>query len=61
MGRLFKTTRYGSATLDKKSDHHKIIAITPPKLIPIRNPTTVSNVVTHICFSKSFEVKFIKV
>ena len=26
-GKLFNITKYGSATFDKKSDHHKIIAI----------------------------------
>ena len=61
LGKLFNTTKYGSATFDKKLDHHKIIAIAIPKVVPTKNPTTVSYTVTPICFNKSFEVKFIKV
>ena len=42
LGKLFNTTKYGSATFDKKLDHHKIIAIAIPKVVPTKNPTTVS-------------------
>ena len=36
---------------------HDVIIIIP-KNVPNKNPTIVSYVVTHICFNKSFEVKF---
>lgn len=60
-GRLFKTTKNGSETFDKKSDHHKMIAIIMPKKVPSKNPIKVSYTVTPICFIKSFDDKFIKV
>ena len=53
LGKLFNTTKYGSATFDKKLDHHKIIAIAIPKVVPTKNPTTVSYTVTPICFNKT--------
>ena len=61
LGRLFKTTRKGSATLEIKSDHHKIMAIIIPRSVPIKNPTIVSYVVTQICFNKLLDVKLRKV
>ena len=61
MGKLFKTTKYGSATFDKKSDHHNIIATIIPNIVPNKKPTTVSYTVTPICSNKLFEVKFINV
>lgn len=60
-GKLFNTTKYGSATFAKKFDHHKIIAIIIPRIVPTKNPTTVSYTVTPMCFNKSFEPKFINV
>ena len=42
LGRLFKTTKNGSATSDKNLEHHKIIAIIIPSIVPDKKPTTVS-------------------
>ena len=41
-GRLFKTTKNGSATSDKNLEHHKIIAIIIPSIVPDKKPTIVS-------------------
>jgi len=41
-GKLFKTTKYGSVTLDKKSNHHSKIAIKIPSNVPKKKPITVS-------------------
>ena len=41
-GKLFNTTKYGSATLAKNFDHQRIIAIPTPKIVPNPNPTIVS-------------------
>ena len=60
-GKLFKTTRYGSDTFAKNPDHHSIIAIIIPIPVPNKNPTTVSYVVTCMCFIKSFAPKFVSV
>ena len=37
LGKLFKITKYGSATLDKKSDHHNKQAISVPIKVPNTN------------------------
>jgi len=42
LGRLFSTTKKGSATLDKNLDHQSIIAIIIPSIVPDRKPTIVS-------------------
>ena len=61
LGKLFNTTKYGSKTFAKNFDHHNAIAIIVPSIVPNKNPTTVSYTVTPICFSKSFEPRFINV
>ena len=58
LGKLFNTTKYGSATFDKNFDHHKITATIIPIVVPNKNPTTVSYTVTPMCFNKLFELKF---
>lgn len=60
-GRLFSTTKYGSATFDINSDHQSIIAIIIPKKVPSKNPTNVSYVVTHTCFNRLSENRLINV
>ena len=60
-GKLFNTTKNGSETLLKKSDHHKSIAITVPINTPSKNPISVSSQVTHRCINSLFSDKFIKV
>jgi len=54
LGKLFKTTKNGSATLDKKLDHHKIIATITPRIAPDTNPIIVSKQVTPKCSNKLF-------
>ena len=61
LGKLFNTTKYGSKTFDKNSDHHKIIATIIPIKVPSKKPTTVSYTVTPICFPKSFAPRCINV
>ena len=41
-GKLFNTTKYGSATFAKNLDHQRIIAIPTPKIVPSPNPIIVS-------------------
>ena len=53
-GRLFKTTKNGSATFDKNFDHHKIIATITPRIAPDTNPIIVSKHVTPRCSNKLF-------
>lgn len=60
-GKLFKTTRNGSETLEMNGDHHNIIAIIEPEIVPSKNPIRVSVHVIFKCSSKSFEDKFINV
>ncbi|MES9143967.1 hypothetical protein ABEP44_12620, partial [Cutibacterium acnes] len=48
LGKLFNTTKYGSITLDTKSESHSIIAINVPKIVPNIKPITVSRQVTPI-------------
>ncbi len=52
LGKLFNTTKNGSETLDKNLDHHRIIAITIPKIVPDTNPIIVSKHVTPKCSNK---------
>ena len=40
-GKLFNTTKNGSATFAKNFDHHSIIAIPTPNIVPSPNPMTV--------------------
>lgn len=61
LGRLFNTTKYGSITLEIKSDHHNIIAIIIPNIVPNKNPTTVSYTVTPTCINNWLSVKCKKV
>ncbi len=61
LGRLFKTTKKGSDTLEIKGDHHNIIAIITPAIVPSKKPTNVSIHVIFKCSNKSFEDKFINV
>lgn len=56
-GRLFNTTKYGSITLDKKFDHHNAIAIVIPKIVPNKNPITVSYTVTPTCINNLLSVR----
>ena len=60
-GKLFNTTKYGSATLAKNFDHHKIIAIPTPNIVPNPNPTIVSYTVTFVCINKLFDARFMNV
>lgn len=60
-GKLFNTTKKGSETFAKNFDHHNIIAIPTPIIVPNPNPTIVSYIVTLMCFNKSFDAKFINV
>ena len=48
LGRLFKTTIYGSKTFLNFSLHHKSIAIKVPRRVAIKNPKIVSYKVIHI-------------
>ena len=54
LGKLFNTTKNGSATLDKNLDHHNAMAINTPNIAPLANPTIVSKHVTPKCFIKLF-------
>lgn len=54
LGKLFNTTRNGSATLDKKLDHHRMIATITPNIAPDTNPMMVSKHVTPKCSNKLF-------
>ena len=42
LGKLFKTTKNGSDTLEIKFDHHKIMAIKEPNIVPSKKPIIVS-------------------
>ena len=48
-------------TFARNFDHHNIIAIISPIIVPSTKPTIVSYAVTFMCVSKLFEDKFIKV
>lgn len=61
LGKLFKMTKNGSATLDKNLDHQRIIAISTPNIAPKPNPMIVSKHVTPRCVNKSFCDKLKKV
>ena len=57
-GKLFKTTKYGSDTFDKKGDHHKQIAIAIPNRTPEMKPINVSVNVTPKCSNNPLDDKF---
>lgn len=50
--------RNGSDTFEMNDDHHKIIAIITPIMVPKENPTNVSIHVILRCLPKSFDDKF---
>lgn len=54
LGKLFNTTKNGSETLDKNLDHHSIIAIIIPKIVPDTKPIIVSKHVTPTCSNRLF-------
>ena len=56
-GRLFNTTRNGSLTLEIKLDHHNIVAIKTPSIVPKKKPISVSESVTPKCVKRLFEDK----
>ena len=54
MGRLFSTTRYGSATREAKPDHHSTMLSARPIITPSRKPVSVSYSVTPMCSARLF-------
>lgn len=54
LGKLFSTTKNGSATLDKNLDHHRAMAINTPRIAPLANPIIVSKHVTPTCSNRLF-------
>lgn len=54
LGKLFNTTKNGSATFAKNFDHHKMIATITPNTAPDTKPTMVSKQVTPKCSNKLF-------
>ena len=57
-GSAFSITKNGSDTLEMNDDHHRIIAIITPIMVPKENPTNVSIHVILRCLPRSFDDKF---